>query len=175
MDVVRRNIEALRGTVTLDSPLGQGTTVTIRLPLTLAIIQGFGVGVGDETYLIPIEHVVQCTALPEAERLLRRPTGVISLHGEPLSYLRVGKSTTGVEEVVREHVVVVRSGDTRAGLVVEQIHGESQTVIKPLGAMFKEIPGVAGSAIQANGRVALILDVPGLLRETLRESLDPAV
>lgn len=165
MDVVRRNIEALHGTVTLDSPLGQGTTVTIRLPLTLAIIRSFGVSVGDETYLIPIEHVVECVALPEADRLNRKPRGVISLREEPLPYLRFGNAGA----VSREHVVVVRSGDERAGLVVDRLHGESQTVIKPLGAMFKEIPGVAGSAIQASGKVALILDVPGLLRENLRQ------
>lgn len=164
MDVVRRNIEALHGTVTLDSPPGQGTTVTIRLPLTLAIIRSFGVTVGEETYLIPIEHVVECLALPESDRVNRKARGVISLRDEPLPYLRFGTAA----ELSREHVVVVRSGDERVGLVVDRLHGESQTVIKPLGAMFKEIPGVAGSAIQASGKVALILDVPGLLRENMR-------
>jgi two-component system chemotaxis sensor kinase CheA len=170
MDVVRRNIEALHGTVSLESPSNGGTVVTIRLPLTLAIIQGFRVSMGNETYFIPIEHVVECVAMPESERVSRRNAGVISLRGEPLPYLRYGGENDSA--AVREHVVVVRDGEDRAGLVVDAIFGEGQTVIKPLGVMFKEIPGVAGSAIQANGRVALILDVPGLLRRSHRRSAE---
>lgn len=174
MDVVRRNIEALHGTVSLDSPPGHGTTVSIRLPLTLAIIRSFGVTVGQETYLIPMEHVVECVALPEAHRHAQKTRGVIALRGEPLPYLRFGNFRRDTPEVFREHVVVVQSGEDRVGLVVDRLYGESQAVIKPLGAMFKEIPGVSGSAIQANGRVALILDVPGLLRENLRQQAQVA-
>jgi two-component system, chemotaxis family, sensor kinase CheA len=170
MDVVRRNIEALHGTVSLESPASGGTLVTIRLPLTLAIIQGFRVATGDETYLIPIEHVVECVAMPEDERAARRDSGVISLRGEPLPYFRFGAPSSGTC-ALREHVVVVRDGAAQAGIAVDSIFGESQTVIKPLGVMFKEIPGVAGSAVQANGRVALILDVPGLLRRHRGRSL----
>ncbi len=171
MDVVRRNIAALRGTVTLDSREGHGTTVTIRLPLTLAIISGFGVGVGEDTYLIPIEHVVECLELPADECASVRDRGVISLRGDPLPYVRLGRYFRVSDgSSTREHVIVVRHGENRAGLAVERLHGESQTVIKPLGDIFKKVPGVAGSAILGNGRVALILDVPALLADVVKDN-----
>jgi two-component system chemotaxis sensor kinase CheA len=167
MDVVRRNVEALRGSVTIDSEPGRGTTVTIRVPLTLAIVQGFKVGVGGEVYILPLESVVECVDLPPSEP--GGAVGVLSLRGKPLPYLRLRDHfAVGGARPPRENVVVVQHGEQVAGIAVDALHGESSTVIKPLGTMFKGIPGVAGSSILGNGRVALILDVGGLLREVLR-------
>jgi two-component system chemotaxis sensor kinase CheA len=171
MDVVRRNVEALRGSVAIESEPGRGTAVTIRVPLTLAIIQGFRVGIGDEVYILPLDAVVECLELPAEETAAGTPFGVVNLRGKPLPYLRLREHfALSGERPGRENVVVVQHGSQAAGVVVDALHGESATVIKPLGAMFKGIPGVAGSSILGNGRVALILDIAGLLRETLRRA-----
>ncbi|HEX9402306.1 MAG TPA: chemotaxis protein CheA [Anaeromyxobacter sp.] len=171
MDVVRRNVEALRGSVAIESEHGRGTSVTIRVPLTLAIIQGFKVAIGDEVYILPLDSVVECLELPAAQTAAPTECGVVNLRDKPLPYLRL-REHFGLDGArpARENVVVVQHGTHTAGVVVDELHGESSTVIKPLGAMFKGIPGVAGSSILGNGRVALILDVAGLLRETLRRA-----
>ncbi len=171
MDVVRRNVEALRGSVSVESREGAGTSVTIRLPLTLAIIQGLKVGVASETYILPLEAVVECVDLPAEEHGGANGTGVVNLRGKPLPYLRL-REIFGVEGPPprRENVVVVQHGSATAGVAVDVLHGESQTIIKPLGRMFQGLPGISGSSILSNGRVALVLDVAGLLRETLRRS-----
>jgi two-component system chemotaxis sensor kinase CheA len=166
MDVVRRNVEDVRGSLRVDSSPGHGTSITIRLPLTLAIIDGFGVGVGGETYVIPIEAVRECVELPVEERGKTEGRGVINLRGQALPYVHL-RSLLGLEGVgaERESVVVVHYDGGRAGLVVDTLFGESQTVIKPLGKLFHGVVGVSGSAIMSDGRVALILDVPALLRK----------
>lgn len=166
MDVVQRNIQALRGSVTIDSQEGKGTTITIRLPLTLAIIEGFCVGAGGETYVIPLDAVVECLGLPEEEQSGIDGCGVINLRGQALPYLRL-RHLFGLGETVspREDIVVVQHGGRQAGLAVDSLYGETQVVIKPIGRLFRGLPGVAGSTILGSGRVALILDVPSLLRE----------
>ena len=166
LDVVRRNVQALRGSVQVSSQHGAGTTVDIRLPLTLAIIEGFSVGVGDETYVIPVEQVVECVELPAEESNAARTEGILQLRNQPLPfiYLRDHFELPG-DRTGRQNIVVVQHGASRAGLAVDVLYGTTQTVIKPLPAVFKTIPGVYGSAIVGNGRVALILDVPALLRD----------
>jgi two-component system chemotaxis sensor kinase CheA len=155
----------------VESAEGQGTTVTLRVPLTLAIIQGFRVGVADETYILPLDAVVECVELPPSATRATAPTGVLDLRGRPLPFLRLRDHfRVAGARPARENVVVVQHGATTAGVAVDALHGESSTVIKPLGTMFKGIPGVAGSSILGDGRVALILDVAGLLRETLRRA-----
>jgi two-component system, chemotaxis family, sensor kinase CheA len=168
MDVVRRNVEALRGSVTVASREGQGTTFCIRLPLTLAIIDGFGTVAGGETYVVPTEAVIECLELPRTAEASGGGRTVINLRGEPLPCLRLRDHfALSGGDAARENVVVVRHEGGRAGLVVDALLGERQTVIKPLGPLFRALPGIAGSAILGSGRVALILDVPGLLRQTL--------
>jgi len=166
LDVVRRNVQALRGSVQVSSQHGAGTTVDIRLPLTLAIIEGFSVGVGNETYVIPVEQVVECVELPAEENNAARTEGILQLRNQPLPfiYLRDHFELPG-DRTGRQNIVVVQHGASRAGLAVDVLYGTTQTVIKPLPAVFKAIPGVSGSAIVGNGRVALILDVPALLRD----------
>jgi two-component system, chemotaxis family, sensor kinase CheA len=168
MDVVRRNIEGLRGSVELDSEPGRGTTVTIILPLTLAIIDGFLVGSGRERYVIPLAQVVECVEMSESESVHRQGHRYINLRGEVLPYLHL-KSFFGLESVAandepsgHESLVVVRFGHHKAGLVVDQLHGELQTVIKPLGAIFEQLRGVAGATVLGTGDIALILDVQEL-------------
>ncbi len=169
LDVVRRNVEALHGTVGVTSEPGRGTTVAMRLPLTLAIIQGFRVRVGEDLFIIPLDAVVECVDLPASERNGFDLSGVLNLRGQPLPYLRLRRHL-GIGGTLsdRESVVMVRYGASTAGLAVDALLGESQTVIKPLGRLFQGVPGVAGASIMGDGRVALILDVPGLLREALR-------
>ena len=169
MDVVRRSVEALRGQVTLRSGEGQGTTVTLRVPLTLATIQGFAVGVGEETYVLPLEAVQECLELP-AERRGQPGGGVLNLRGRVLPYLRL-RDVLGVEAPGpgRESVVVLSHGGGRAGLVVDTLYGEGQHVLKPLGRLFREVPGVSGSTILGSGQVGLVLDVPTLLRTAIRQ------
>ena len=166
LDVVRRNVQALRGNVQVSSQPGAGTTVDIRLPLTLAIIEGFSVGVGNETYVIPVEQVVECVELPAEENNAARTEGILQLRNQPLPfiYLRDHFELPG-DRTGRQNIVVVQHGASRAGLAVDVLYGTTQTVIKPLPAFFKAIPGVSGSAIVGSGRVALILDVPALLRD----------
>ncbi|HEV8266846.1 MAG TPA: chemotaxis protein CheA, partial [Thermoanaerobaculia bacterium] len=165
MDVVRRNVESLRGTIAIDSVEGAGTTITIRLPLTLAVIDGFAVGCGGETFVLPMESVLECLEVPAASGG-DGTLGLLTLRGESLPTVRLrGLFGSGSGVPPRENVVVVRHGERRAGLVVDALFGESQTVIKPLGHAFLEVPEVAGASVLGNGRVALILDVPELLRQ----------
>ena len=166
MDVVRRNVQALRGSVCITSQPGVGSTVHIRLPLTLAIIEGFGVGVGDETYVIPVDQVVECVELPEEQNDLGRKEGILQLRDSPLPFLHL-KDHFGIpgERSRRQNIVIVHHDTNRMGLVVDVLHGATQTVIKPLPAIVKEVAGVSGSAILGSGRVALILDIPALFRD----------
>lgn len=163
MDVVKRNITALRGSIELDSVLGQGTCVRIRLPLTLAIIDGFLVGVGQAGYVIPLDLVEECIEL-ETSDLQER--GHVSLRGEVLPFIRLRDLFEDESQPPRrENVVVVSYAGSRAGLVVDSLMGEFQTVIKPLGKLFGTCRGVGGFTILGSGAVALILDIPGLLSE----------
>jgi len=176
MDVVRRNIEALRGSVGVDSERGKGTTITLRLPLTLAIIEGFGVGIGEDTYVLPLHAVSECIEMPVGERSHDRPQGVINLRGEPLPYVRLRSwFELTSPRPNRENIVVVELDGAKAGLVVDSLQGARQTVIKSLGDQFRDLPGISGSAIMGNGRVALILDVSTLMREVIRSQGNASV
>jgi len=177
MDVVRRNVGALRGTVTIRSSPGVGTQFSIRLPLTLAIIDGLAVGVGNHHFIIPLASVEECLELASATPDSRR--GILDLRGRPVPFVRL-RERFGIDgdPPDREHVVVVQGPDGRAGFAVDSLLGESQTVIKPLGRLFDHIPGISGSAILGTGDVALILDAPLLLQSfaegngSRRRSLD---
>ena len=172
MDVVKRNITALRGTVNLDSAVGQGTTVSIRLPLTLAIIDGFLVGVGKSSYIVPLDMVQECIELTENDRQLTRERSYLNLRGEVLPFVML-RDHFEVEGAGarRENVVVVTCAGQKAGLVVDELMGEFQTVIKPLGKIFSTLRGISGSTILGSGEVALILDVPSLVQQAVnRES-----
>lgn len=170
LDVVWRNVNALSGTIHVESRKGLGTTFTIRLPLTLAIIDGFAVRVGPETYVIPLSSVKECLELPK-ESHRSAEGGVLSLRGEALPFVRLRNLFANDETIPRrEKVVVVEHQQGRAGIAVDDLLGEQQAVIKPLGRLFRGIPGVSGSTILGDGRVALILDVRTLCGEAIRRN-----
>ena len=166
MDVVRRNIEALRGAVELDSKPGAGTTVRIRLPLTLAIIDGFLIGVAQSRYVIPVDMVVECVEMSVARAASALERGYTDLRGHvlPCLWLRDLFDIEG-ERSRRENIVVIQFGGHKVGLVVDTLLGESQTVIKPLGKLFEHLNGISGSTILGSGEVALILDVAALIKD----------
>lgn len=167
MDVVRRNVEALRGTVDVESRAGVGATVTIRLPLTLAIIRGFLVGVADETFVIPLDTVSECIDHGPGDDARDEHSGIVQLRGEAVPFLRLRRAFElgGRPAGGRESIVVLRHGERRAGLAVDSLLGECEAVIKPLGALLTNLPGISSATILASGRVALILE-PAVLLES---------
>ena len=164
MDVVRRNIEALRGSLRLNSNPGRGLQVDIRLPLTLAIIDGFMVGVGASKFVLPLESVVEVIESGgDNVRVDERGRHCLELRGAVLPVVRL-RTLYAVESELPERVsvVVVNSLRGKYGIEVEVLLGQNQTVIKPLGRLFKTLRGISGSSILGNGEVALILDVVSL-------------
>ena len=159
MDVVKRNITALRGTVGIKSEEGRGTTVTVRLPLTLAIINGFQVTVGRSSFVLPLESIEECVEFSAEDG-----HDFANLRGAVLPFVRL-RDVFGTREPPsrRQSIVVVKYAGERAGLVVDALVGEFQTVIKPLGKLFRNVKCVSGSSILGTGEVALILDVPLLI------------
>lgn len=164
MDVVRRNIEALRGSVSISSKAGQGSTIEIRLPLTLAVIDGFLIGVGPSKFIFPLDSVVEVIeSHPSSAAVDRRGRRCVELRGQvlPVVSLRALYALDSPEPE-RSSVVVVSSGESRYGVMVDALHGQQQTVIKPLARMFRSLRGVSGSSILGTGEVALIFDVNSL-------------
>ena len=163
MDVVRRSIEAMRGTIEIVSTEKVGTTFKLTVPLTVAIIDGFVVAVRNEHYVIPVSAVTEC--LTAADTAAHARSGVLSIRGEALPYIRL-RHVVGLEQAnapARESIVIVQAGGRQVGLVVDELIGETQAVIKPLAGMFNDVRGVSGTTIMGDGRIALILDVAPLL------------
>jgi two-component system chemotaxis sensor kinase CheA len=168
MDVVKRNIKALRGSVDVKSEEGIGTTVTVRLPLTLAIIDGFLVGLGKSAFVVPLDMMEECV-----EFSAEPGHDYTNLRGQVLPFIRL-RELFEVEGAAaeRQNIVVVKHAGRRAGLVVDMLLGEFQTVIKPLGKMFNRVKCISGSTILGSGEVALILDVPALVQQASQVSSD---
>jgi two-component system chemotaxis sensor kinase CheA len=171
MDVVRRNIEQLHGQVEIESSEGVGTTLRIRLPLTLSIIEGFQIAVGTSNFVIPLETVVECIELTTPVDSKR----IINLRGVPLPYIRLADEFA-IESMPnsRQCLVVLQYGQQRAGIVVDRFVGELQAVIKPLSHVLRSLKGLGGSTILGDGSVALILDVASLLNRSrkIQEALE---
>ncbi|MCP5162334.1 MAG: chemotaxis protein CheA [Hahellaceae bacterium] len=164
MDVVKSNVEALRGTLDIDSVPGQGTMMRIYLPLTLAIIDGFKVGIGYSTFILPLECVIECIELPEGVK----GADYLNLRGEVLPYLRLRQLfNVAGRSPVRQNIVVVGFAGRKIGIVVDHLQGECQTVIKSLGPLFSGVSGISGSTILGSGEVALILDVAQLIQRAM--------
>lgn len=164
MDVVRSNVEALRGSVTMVSEPGQGSCIEIRLPLTLAIIDGFLVGVGSSKFILPLDAVVEVIAnRATATAVDASGRCCVELRGEvlPVVNLRTLYALDSPQPE-RSSVVVVRAGARRYGVQVDALLGQHQTVIKPLGLMLRSLRGVSGSSILGTGEVALIFDASAL-------------
>ncbi len=164
MDVVRRNIEALRGSVNISSEPGHGSCIEIRLPLTLAIIDGFLVSVGPSKFIFPLDGVVEVIeSRPTATALDAHGRSCVELRGQvlPVVSLRTLYALDSPQPE-RSSVVVIQSGARRYGVLVDQLLGQHQTVIKPLGRMFRSLRGMSGSSILGTGEVALIFDAKSL-------------
>ncbi|ACG73703.1 CheA signal transduction histidine kinase [Anaeromyxobacter sp. K] len=166
MDVVKRSVEALRGTVALESAPGAGTALRIELPLTLAIIEGLLVEVGGGSYVLPLAAVEECVGLTAAEVEAARGAHLAPVRGELVPYLRL-REVFEVRGARPDHeqIAIVRTEAGRCGLAVDQVAGQLQAVIKSMGQMFRSVKGLSGATILGDGSVAPILDVAALLKE----------
>jgi two-component system chemotaxis sensor kinase CheA len=168
MDVVRRNIERMRGKIEIESAIGQGTTFTISLPLTLAIIEGLLVGVGDQRYVIPTLSVRESfRPLPSMVTTVQGRGEMVSVRGRLTPVLRLGEhlnTPAAAADLSAGILVVVESGQDSRCLFVDELIGKQEVVIKSLGDMFHQQTNFAGAAILGDGRVGLILDVNALVK-----------
>lgn len=163
MDVVKRNIEALRGAIEIETELGVGTCISIRLPLTLAIIDGFHVAAGNIDFIVPQNTILECVDLAALSHT--KEQNYVNLRGEQIPYIHLQELfSLKPQEDTREKLVVVQFGEKRAGLVVDCLFGEIQTVVKPMGPIFQALKGIGGSSLLGTGGVALILDVQQLIQ-----------
>ena len=163
MDVVKRTIENMRGTIDLSTRPGQGTTVTLRLPLTLAIIEGLLIRVGEGRYIIPLSAVEECVELT-AEDERSRGRNFLNVRGNLVPFLRLREimSSSGSPDR-HQKTIIISTGETRVGLVVDQIIGNHQTVIKSLSKLHSDVTIFSGATILGDGTAALILDVAQLV------------
>ncbi|MBK6607088.1 MAG: chemotaxis protein CheA [Leptospiraceae bacterium] len=165
LDVVEKNIDALRGSVQVFTEKDNGTTFKVRFPLTLAIIDGFLFRVGHSFYVVPLDLVVEC--LEYKEEVIGNNSGknYINLRGEVLPFLRLSEFfQTKEEENSRKNILVIQYAGKHVGLLIGTLHGEIQTVIKPLGKVFEKLRGISGSTILGSGEVGLIIDIPSLFK-----------
>lgn len=163
MDVVKKTIEALRGSVEVSSEPGTGTSVTLKLPLTLAIIEGLLVDIGRQYFILPLSLVKECVELTREHRDQAHGQQIANVRGEIVPYIRIrDKFSIAGDLPDIEQIVIADIQRTRIGFVVDSVIGEHQTVIKSLGRIYKNVRGVSGSTILGDGTVALIMDLPGL-------------
>lgn len=167
MDVVRKNIEALRGKVDISSVYGKGTIFTIRMPLTMAIIDGQIVKIGNNRYVIPIISIVR-SLRPTKEQLstVQNKGEMVMIRGKLIPLVRLYKLfniTPTTEDPTESLLVLVEEDDKKCCLLVDELLGQQQVVIKSLGESLTEAKGVSGGAIMGDGKVSLILDIPSLM------------
>jgi len=164
MDVVKRTIEGMRGSIDIATEAGRGTEITLRLPLTLAIIEGLLVRVADARYVIPLTAVEECVELSAADDLRSKGRSFLNIRGDLVPFLRLRElfNEQGDPDA-HQKVVIVSAGDARVGLVVDQIIGSHQTVIKSLSKLHADVASFSGATILGDGAVALILDVLNLI------------
>ncbi|WP_243373058.1 chemotaxis protein CheA [Geotalea sp. SG265] len=172
MDVVKRAIEALRGTIELNSKRGEGTTITVKIPLTLAIIESLLVQIGGDRFLLPLSLVDECVELTDSdiEKSHGRNLANVREHLVPYIPLREKFRITGDPPEIQQIVITQVSG-MRVGVVVDHVIGEHQTVIKSLGRAYKNVEGISGATILGDGAVALIVDIPQLVKGVEAQSL----
>lgn len=164
LDVVKRNIEALRGTIELRSQPGRGAEIRLSLPLTLAIIEGLMVRVADDRYILPLSSARETIELRRERRLAANGRNVVDLRGEMMPYVRMREVFDYPDEPPPiERIVIVELDDRRIGLAVDEVLGNHQTVLKSLGWLSRRVDVFTGATVLGDGRVALIIDIPGLV------------
>ena len=174
MDVVRQRVESLRGTVEVASKPGIGTSVTLRLPLTLAIIDGLLVRVGKAFFVLPLANTLECIELSREDSEKANGKHVAIVRGEIIPYIRLRQYFNIVAEPLdREQIMVVETEEGRCGFVVDEVLGDYQTVIKNLGRFYRHVQVVSGATILGNGTVALILDPHRLVQDAIRAGATP--
>ncbi len=165
MDVVKRSIESLRGAIEMSSRKGEGSTVTMKLPLTLAIIDGLMVRIGDGDYVFPLSSVEECVELSRAEADRAKMRKMMDLRGSMTSYFSLRELFDVKSELpAYEKIVIVELNGRKVGFGVDLVIGQHQTVLKTLGEYYKDVEGVSGATIKGDGSVALMLDVNMLVR-----------
>jgi two-component system chemotaxis sensor kinase CheA len=163
MDVVKRTIEAMRGAIDLTTIPGQGTKVTLRLPLTLAIIEGLLIRVGEGRYIVPLSAVEECVELTAADER-SRGRNFLNVRGDLVPFLKLRDLFgTSNSSDLHQKIIIISTGDTRVGLVADQIIGNHQTVIKSLSKLHADVTMFSGATILGDGSAALILDVAQLV------------
>ena len=172
MDVVKQRVESLRGMIDVASKKGVGTTVTLRLPLTLAIIDGLLVEVGEASFVLPLANTLECIELSEADTKRANGKHLVDVRDELIPYIRLRERfhVTGARPAI-EQIMVVETSEGRYGFVVDGVVGNCQTVIKNLGRFYRHVQVVSGATILGNGTVALILDPERLAQDAVRDSL----
>jgi two-component system chemotaxis sensor kinase CheA len=177
MDVVKRNIDALRGSIDLSSQKGVGTTVTLKLPLTLAIIDGLLVQVGEGHFVLPLSIVEECVDLTSEDVARAHSRHLTHVRGEIVPYVRLRERfQINGDAPFEEQIVIAECADCKVGFVVDKVIGEHQTVIKNLGRMYRDVEGISGATILGDGTVALIMDVHKLVRDTeMEEQREPRI
>ncbi|BEH10721.1 chemotaxis protein CheA [Geobacter sulfurreducens subsp. ethanolicus] len=172
MDVVKKAIDALRGTIDIASERGKGSTITIKLPLTLAIIESLLVKIGTDCFVMPLSIVEECIELTREDVANAHGRNLANVRDQIIPYipLRERFRIQGEPPEIEQIVITTIQG-SRIGFVVDDVIGEHQTVIKSLGKMYKDVKGLSGATILGDGSVALILDVPHLVREVEREQV----
>jgi two-component system chemotaxis sensor kinase CheA len=172
MDVVRQRVESLRGAIEVRSKPGQGTSVTLRLPLTMAIIDGLLVGVGDTCFVLPLASTLECIELTRQDIARANGKHIANVRGELVPYIRLRehfRMQSRPPEI--EQIMLVETGEGRFGFVVDQVLGNCQTVIKSLGRFYRQVQIVSGATILGNGSVALILDPERLIQDAVRDEM----
>jgi two-component system chemotaxis sensor kinase CheA len=174
LDVVRTQIGKVNGTVSVSSEKGKGSRFIIKLPLTLAIIQGLLVRVGNEKYAIPITSVIDSHRIKPSDIKILDNYEVFNVRDDVVSLMRLNRLFRIPTEENKEYyfVVIVGSGEQKMGLIVDSLIGEEDVVIKPLRDQFTNVPGIAGANITGDGTVSLIIDVPQLLELGLKRELE---
>ncbi|RNC71020.1 MAG: chemotaxis protein CheA [Desulfuromonadales bacterium] len=170
MDVVKRAIDALRGTIDIMSERGKGTVITIKLPLTLAIIESLLVKIGEDCFVLPLSIVEECVELTREDVKSAHGRHLANVRDQIVPYIPLRERFTIRGEAPEiEQIVITQVQGSRVGFVVDNVIGEHQTVIKSLGKMYKDVKGLSGATILGDGSVALILDIPQLVRDVERE------
>jgi two-component system chemotaxis sensor kinase CheA len=158
--VVKKSIDELRGSIEIESQKSKGTSITLKLPLTLAIIDGLLVTVGEGYFVLPLASVEECVELPKEEASRDRKRQILNVRGEIVPYVKLrDEYDIRTDAPALEQVVIMEANGKRTGFVVDNVIGGHQTVIKNLGSAFRDVGDISGATILGDGTVALIVDV----------------